>query len=185
MPVPCGGLSPRVRGNRTHVLPYLKNEGLSPRVRGNPLGHRHYRRPPGSIPACAGEPRSAPTTKASPAVYPRVCGGTAGALIPIATGPGLSPRVRGNPERLSGGQSGAGSIPACAGEPAGTGFRPCNAPVYPRVCGGTGQQLPGHARRGGLSPRVRGNPTKGAIAWFQGRSIPACAGEPGVSCRNR
>ena len=70
------------------------------------------------------------------------------------------------------------SIPACAGEPArrhGTG-RSCW--VYPRVCGGTTESANFGLWRGGLSPRVRGNPKEPACPSPDTRSIPACAGEP-------
>ena len=91
------------------------------------------------------------------------------------------------------------SIPACAGEPE---RRPgALAPdgVYPRVCRGTkpggwsaaagsglSPRVQGNRRSstptvspGGLSPRVQGNPIARVIRRMGGRSIPACAGEPG------
>ena len=46
----------------------------------------------------------------------------------------------------------AGSIPARAGEPS-----PKPTAVYPRACGGTGDELFEVDPDGGLSPRVRGN----------------------------
>ena len=70
-------------------------------------------------------------------VYPRVCGGTAGETVRANAAAGLSPRVRGNRMRCHRRTPVAGSIPACAGEPA-PAFRPSRTlPVYPRVCGGT------------------------------------------------
>ena len=111
---------------------------------------------------------------------------------------GLSPRVRGNRRQVDGQHMSAGSIPACAGEPAGVRAavqalrvypRVCGGtfsknsatgamPVYPRVCGGTGYG-PGVDRYGkGLSPRVRGNPLRPHRPQHGRRSIPACAGEP-------
>ena len=52
------------------------------------------------------------------------------------------------------------------------------AAVYPRVCGGT-QAGHGSAHLvGGLSPRVRGNPSSAVALFAKDRSIPACAGEP-------
>ena len=114
-----GGLSPRVRGNRTGGTPVkVFDTGLSPRVRGN---RRHPQ----------------PAHRAYP-VYPRVCGGTAGGTPVKVFDTGLSPRVRGNrrhpqpahraypvyprvcggtPHRESTIPSITGSIPACAGEP--------------------------------------------------------------------
>ena len=50
----------------------------------------------GSIPACAGEPFTEDVTFETPAVYPRVCGGTSAAAAARAGPHGLSPRVRGN-----------------------------------------------------------------------------------------
>ena len=54
-------------------------KGLSPRVRGNLDVEEEAEESIGSIPACAGEPAvfclALPLTQ----VYPRVCGGTAGA----------------------------------------------------------------------------------------------------------
>ena len=72
-----------------------------------------------SIPACAGEPLTPLTAPRITWVYPRVCGGTdAVARFRRAT-QGLSPRVRGNPGAAIQVVDGGGSIPACAGEPAG------------------------------------------------------------------
>ena len=72
----------------------------------------------------------------------------------------------------------AGSIPACAGEPAHATFQIRPDRVYPRVCGGTacrrGSGLPGY----GLSPRVRGNRRLLRRPAGAAGSIPACAGEP-------
>ena len=93
-----------------------------------------------------------------------------------------------------------GSIPACAGEPPprprqgghrllyprvcggttledGTG-RWDRFTVYPRVCGGTHSSRRVTSVSGGLSPRVRGNPSPCTERNASGRSIPACAGEP-------
>ena len=50
--------------------------------------------------------------------------------------------------------------------------------VYPRVCGGTGDDDNGRAMRRGLSPRMRGNHSRCLALRMSGRSIPAYAGEP-------
>ena len=73
-----------------------------------------------------------------------------------------------------------GSIPACAGEPV-TGRR-CRIAegVYPRVCGGTASGKVVCSSQKGLSPRVRGNRAPDSATAQSIRSIPACAGEPGV-----
>ena len=113
------------------------------------------------------------------AVYPRVCGGTKLPRQVPAADAGLSPRVRGN--RESGGvpSSAAGSIPACAGEPAEIEGDDYGQRVYPRVCGGTDLTSSRCAPIIGLSPRVRGNRVAVGGGLSHRRSIPACAGEPG------
>ena len=50
--------------------------------------------------------------------------------------------------------------------------------VYPRVCGGTHSLLDMNHELGGLSPRVRGNPSFSDSVLEVLGSIPACAGEP-------
>ena len=91
---------------------------------------------------------------------------------------GLSPRVRGNPDRGIGQQQQRRSIPACAGEPVLA--RPvCLVDqVYPRVCGGTRCRTGVNDQGEGLSPRVRGNQSGSDRISDSQRSIPACAGEP-------
>ena len=177
------GVYPRVCGGTVSaVVARYPAGGLSPRVRGN---HRIWDREGdilGSIPACAGEPGKHGTPSLTSAVYPRVCGGTASLLAPVASVIGLSPRVRGNRWDVSSSCVGPGSIPACAGEPP-SGFQPARSTrVYPRVCGGTTVTFSGLGVFYGLSPRVRGNP-RSEWCWqrFVG-SIPACAGEPSVEC---
>ena len=102
--------------------PYYENgdaevEGLSPRVRGNPFVIEGLLTPGWSIPACAGEPAPLPILRKADRVYPRVCGGTNEARWARQRREGLSPRVRGNPAAAGPAVRGAGSIPACAGEP--------------------------------------------------------------------
>ena len=50
--------------------------------------------------------------------------------------------------------------------------------VYPRVYGGTGAVPRDEMIALGLSPRVRGNPSRSSWARRGVRSIPACTGEP-------
>ena len=161
----------------TPVGPPVLN-GLSPRVRGN-----HQRQQPGgmcagSIPACAGEP-GRPLCLCNPGlVYPRVCGGTLAMMRRSSLVTGLSPRVRGNPERAIIDGFDVRSIPACAGEPTGSPRAGSPGQVYPRVCGGTAWPASNRRTLQGLSPRVRGNlgEMPGRERWAG--SIPACAGEP-------
>ena len=93
---------------------------------------------------------------------------------------GLSPRVRGNRSCDLGWLFTRGSIPACAGEPGVCGKCGDAATVYPRVCGGTREKAAKKRFTSGLSPRVRGNPAGAPAGIPPPRSIPACAGEPGV-----
>ena len=190
----CGG-TPRTSSSGTSPL------GLSPRVRGNPSSPIAPRRRDWSIPACAGEPASGIGTKWCMWVYPRVCGGTSAGtwmFVALTVYPrvcggtpmppvcpagitGLSPRVRGNhPEQLRR-HDHPRSIPACAGEPFRRLVEDTRPTVYPRVCGGTRDAARFFAHQYGLSPRVRGNPTRKIRDTKRIRSIPACAGEPAMA----
>ena len=131
-----------------------------------------------SIPACAGEPCLLRITANTGGVYPRVCGGTRRARTEVAQRQGLSPRVRGNPRPPRARYQGAGSIPACAGEPRLVDCTNVTYAVYPRVCGGTSLNAGTPVHPEGLSPRVRGNPTGTSLVREWRGSIPACAGEP-------
>ena len=170
---------PRVcGGTKASLYAAQAAAGLSPRVRGNLKCSACRIALPGSIPACAGEPNRRRTQHRGMEVYPRVCGGT---ILPSqAQGRrcGLSPRVRGNPHPVAGYQPRRGSIPACAGEPAGWSGRRRLRGVYPRVCGGTWAASMAALSALGLSPRVRGNPAGVGVGVGASRSIPACAGEP-------
>ena len=158
------------------------SEGLSPRVRGNLLQQAAGGGGRRSIPACAGEPLLCLRPTRPGRVYPRVCGGTLSLYIGIRNDYGLSPRVRGNPLSAPVNTCQHRSIPACAGEPQARPRSVLSREVYPRVCGGTAiyDCRPGLGQ--GLSPRVRGNPLSAPVNTCQHRSIPACAGEPGLSC---
>ena len=176
------GVYPRVCGGTARLtICWSVCAGLSPRVRGNRLRHAVVAAMPGSIPACAGEPARFRASVGKGPVYPRVCGGTLRVDRAHRRGEGLSPRVRGNREIGKLATQYLGSIPACAGEPWPPRRKPCETKVYPRVCGGTsvGRRPVGDEK--GLSPRVRGNRTRGGGAPPPAGSIPACAGEPHVA----
>ena len=156
-------------------------EGLSPRVRGSLHRGTASRPGAGSIPACAGEPRPESARRGRCRVYPRVCGGAAQLESVDRPGEGLSPRVRGSHESQTVPVEGHGSIPACAGEPNTVGLPPDMIWVYPRVCGGAAGGDNTTTRIWGLSPRVRGSHTWRTERQEARGSIPACAGEPGVT----
>ena len=152
--------------------------GLSPRVRGNRGSATKFAIASGSIPACAGEPGNNSLLLPYIRVYPRVCGGTRLFFPCLSPLSGLSPRVRGNlayPNALA---FYWGSIPACAGEPRHHEGSRRYARVYPRVCGGTVENLGVERTYTGLSPRVRGNLAGSVLVVGGDGSIPACAGEP-------
>ena len=183
--VTCSGLSPRLRGNGMAVTAQQVINGLSPRLRGN-----LHQLPPG--PRCL---RSIP----APA------GGTYSVLTFWDSGPGLSPRLRGNhcfcggrgPEdgsipRLRGNQRDGcaptnveGSIPAPAGEPLESSPPPPPHRVYPRACGGTRPVRILFNIVIGLSPRLRGNPRPPRGSSGANGSIPAPAGEPSTATKTK
>ena len=190
---------PRRCGGTVEVVQTdLSDKGLSPQVRGNLRPGRFHLKAGGSIPAGAGEPRLGNRDRTGPRVYPRRCGGTYPSVLPLASGGGLSPQVRGNRAARRGGAVLGGSIPAGAGEPpphhaaeVGCGSIPAGAgepgagdqddpevTVYPRRCGGTPRMSSRSRSSTGLSPQVRGN--RGGPGALPGsrRSIPAGAGEP-------
>ena len=176
---------PRVCGGTSCGISSMGGRlGLSPRVRGNLANSTGKPAMARSIPACAGEPRRGSGRRQWRGVYPRVCGGTPASLWSILLPNGLSPRVRGNLLEVGGQFDGAGSIPACAGEPTNPrSDKPCRG-VYPRVCGGTIQPGPQIRKPAGLSPRVRGNRDSTDSGRGCARSIPACAGEPALRYDN-
>ena len=92
---------------------------------------------------------------------------------------GLSPRGRGNRQRVRPERRLGRSIPAWAGQPRTASVWTPSGPVYPRVGGAT--PLFGRRRltEKGLSPRGRGNRSVGREPQLLSRSIPAWAGQPG------
>ena len=170
-PRACGGTGPQ-------LAKPVAIEGLSPRMRGNLVESVAAARDVGSIPAHAGEPTTTTGMRTNVRVYPRACGGTHDLARDLLTFQGLSPRMRGNPEKGLERARAIGSIPAHAGEPvqAFPGYR--EPGVYPRACGGTAAEAVDAARTQGLSPRMRGNPWLTDVPADYGGSIPAHAGEP-------
>ena len=78
-----------------------------------------------------------------------------------------------------------GSIPASAGEPAGSDPDQWRIWVYPRVCGGTPRALRLAWYSRGLSPRLRGNRFVPGPGYAVAGSIPASAGEPATDSWHR
>ena len=91
---------------------------------------------------------------------------------------GLSPPVRGSPDRNLVALHPDGSIPARAGEP-GLGMAwLTRLEVYPRPCGGAPEPDQNDLHHAGLSPPVRGSPPGERRPRVCRGSIPARAGEP-------
>ena len=154
--------------------------GLSPRVRGSPAAECRPWRDAGPIPAGAGEPRFGLTMTWDAGAYPRGCGGAGAQPISRRAFGGLSPRVRGSRWARSIAATGAGPIPAGAGEPiTGAIVRP-SPRAYPRGCGGAITTTSSSRSGSGLSPRVRGSPGPALAIFRCGGPIPAGAGEPRV-----
>ena len=160
------------------LKPELPDQGLSPRMRGNRSHVPKGRMIPGSIPAHAGEPASSSAGVSVSGVYPRACGGTMvpGRVYLVSTG--LSPRMRGNQRFRHFDGVLIRSIPAHAGEPASSGGLGTDLRVYPRACGGTFLYILSRHLGLGLSPRMRGNRSLRAVLPLAHGSIPAHAGEP-------
>ena len=88
--------------------------------------------------------------------------------------------MRGNRRRPEPLRRAERSIPACAGQPSSR-CSPITLPaVYPRVCGATTIRRAARPSSMGLSPRVRGNRYRRSHGVDHRRSIPACAGQPGM-----
>ena len=109
-----------------------------------------------SIPAGAGEPALMRLVFPPARVYPRGCGGACIAACEIIRVGGLSPRVRGSQPRRKACKVARRSIPAGAGEPASSTPSTPTGGVYPRGCGGAGDDISPPSSTNGLSPRVRG-----------------------------
>ncbi len=91
---------------------------------------------------------------------------------------GRSPRTRGSHRGAGRGRQSHGSIPAHAGEPAGSRRRPRWRRVDPRARGGAATLICVTSKRDGRSPRTRGSRASCRHRRAHGRSIPAHAGEP-------
>ena len=109
-----------------------------------------------------------------------MCGATVQQQLITLPVSGLSPRVRGNHANATNLFAFLGPIPACAGQPVKTSPGRFMPTAYPRVCGATRFLALKTRSNGGLSPRVRGNPSSKDRALALRGPIPACAGQPGM-----
>ena len=152
---------PRVCGGSAKIVGIMASiAGLSPRVRGKHKNNDVTPESIRSIPACAGEACLAAVCQNRLAVYPRVCGGSRPQGNGRTLAEGLSPRVRGKLACIVRRAVARRSIPACAGEASLASRSDRSAEVYPRVCGGSFLGMLPEAMVMGLSPRVRGKPSR-------------------------
>jgi len=173
------GVDPRVRGEASAGWRVTApNRGRSPRARGSPKLPGQPCARAGSIPACAGKPAACTSAGCPPGVDPRVRGEAFIRSLDEAAGVGRSPRARGS--RLEPERDGAagGSIPACAGKPAGAGPGGTRSGVDPRVRGEAVHRTVSPSDFRGRSPRARGSLIEHELELDAAGSIPACAGKP-------
>ena len=130
------------------------------------------------IPAHAGKPGKSICLTPRPRVYPRAYGETQVASCSRIRFSGLSPRIRGNRLRRLFFCFHFGSIPAHTGKPFAAFVFLFSFRVYPRAYGETLRRRPIDDWHRGLSPRIRGNQSHGALRERAGRSIPAHTGKP-------
>ena len=156
-------------------MPY---RGLSPRARGNLFGHLLRLRRRGTIPASTGEPDIQNGFLLRSGDYPREHGGTSVARWRNWHRTGLSPRARGNHEKVCTPLETTGTIPASTGEPREPISSPPGVRDYPREHGGTGLVQRMRLCHSGLSPRARGNRAVSRALLMSMGTIPASTGEP-------
>ena len=166
----CGGI-------RAIGLDAYARSGLSPRVRGNQAEVTKTAIDGGPIPAGAGESKDSLRRRSLHRAYPRGCGGISRRWHSAHSTTGLSPRVRGNPLIWPQPASCLGPIPAGAGESPAHDLIEFREGAYPRGCGGIRRVAKTHPVAVGLSPRVRGNPSRLLSASAVIGPIPAGAGE--------
>ena len=138
------------------LSPPFANVGSSPRVRGTLTDGDAVELGGGIIPACAGNTLRPARLHADQRDHPRVCGehsSTQSFCCPIW---GSSPRVRGTLRTPANASSGAGIIPACAGNTAFSCTSHMMPRDHPRVCGEHRKIICKIGVCSGSSPRVRG-----------------------------
>ena len=111
-------------------------------------------------------------------VYPRAYGETSVVNRFLTDFSGLSPRLRGNRAAVAVGAAVGGSIPALTGKPGPRSWCRRRRRVYPRAYGETHRQQSVSFYYQGLSPRLRGNPSRRRCACTGRGSIPALTGKP-------
>ena len=159
--------------------------GSSPRVRGKRYEPEGGLVRTGLIPACAGKTSSPESSSGPLRAHPRVCGENTARPIPIGSGEGSSPRVRGKRQAQAWQALNRRLIPACAGKTTSRTQTAGASEAHPRVCGENALSRGLIHGLEGSSPRVRGKQTHGRRPGIEPRLIPACAGKTGSTIRYR
>ena len=116
---------------------FVGRDGLSPCLRGHQIGDGVVDLHNGSIPVPTGSPRGRRPVPARPWVYPRAYGVTMPPSSRRTRSSGLSPCLRGHPDRNCGISVIAGSIPVPTGSPRSWMRTVGYQRVYPRAYGVT------------------------------------------------
>ena len=179
---PAPRVHPRASGAAIGVKQFVGLlQGPSPRERGSRWPQAGRALALGSIPARAGQPRSRLRQADAGGVHPRASGAAPIQRTLGTAQEGPSPRERGSPPIGQREAGRGGSIPARAGQPA----QPTDAVVvvgvHPRASGAAAASSSSSRSVSGPSPRERGSR---AWVWSKipaQRSIPARAGQPGIT----
>ena len=127
---------PRACGeNRFSTDALLREDGSSPRVRGKLLGYAWAAYQVRLIPARAGKTPKKSSSSSPGRAHPRACGENCCGCGLVGDGDGSSPRVRGKPVPVNGGDVPEGLIPARAGKTSHSGVNTFSPWAHPRACG--------------------------------------------------
>ena len=133
------------------------------------------------IPAHAGQTTPIVTAWYRTPDHPRACGANRRTRWALVSAFGSSPRMRGK-LGLNGDAGLRGRIiPAHAGQTRGLAGTRHQGADHPRACGANWNCSRKSANCAGSSPRMRGKPIAGPDVVFQGRIIPAHAGQTSCS----
>ncbi len=154
----------------------LGRAGSSPHARGTQNARPRKTPRTRFIPACAGNTKKYSHISYMQAVHPRMRGEHHRRAIRRVIRYGSSPHARGTLGSTWHGQRLRRFIPACAGNTWNPNAANLRASVHPRM---RGEHLPcraGVVVRAGSSPHARGTPRHRQLSPYNGRFIPACAG---------
>ncbi len=178
------GVHPRSRGAALPEDACLTAAwGPSPLSRGSQLGEVAAGFLLGSIPALAGQPSRAPRSADQCRVHPRSRGAAAVGRAQAQGVQGPSPLSRGSHVDGQRQQTGVGSIPALAGQPAWRTIRGRHGRVHPRSRGAATPARAKRVARQGPSPLSRGSRRRTSRKASPQGSIPALAGQPTVDAQ--